>query len=165
MHSEDGTVTGAASRVREPSPRLEGEDLLEVMEVRVAVEVFCVEKLVVDRRPVTSALEGLLADQRALAEEGALERFIDCDRRFHSVIVSAAGNRLLEDLYGSMRDHQLRMGVKAVLDDPQRVEQVLVEHEQIVDAIARADVSDAREATLSHLYATLAILHGEWEVA
>lgn len=139
------------------------QDVSDVMEVRVAIEVFCVEKLLVDRLPVTAALEELLAEQRGLATQGPLERFIDCDRRFHCVLVSATRNRMLRDLYESLRDRQLRMGVKAVLDEPDRVEHVLREHERMVEAIARADVAEARDATLSHLYATLAVLQRERE--
>jgi hypothetical protein len=52
---------------------------------------------------------------RALASEGDAGQFIACDRDFHEAIVHAADNQILTDLYSSLRDHQLRMGIATIL--------------------------------------------------
>ena len=44
------------------------------------------------------------------ARSGDLAAYVSADRDFHATIVAAAGNSILNRLYGSLRDRQMRMG-------------------------------------------------------
>jgi DNA-binding GntR family transcriptional regulator len=170
--------------VREAFARLEAERLLEllpgkgalirpisyreivdVMEVRQMIEVFAARRLIERGAEITDDLYELLAEQRELAEHGNAEAFIECDRRFHSQIVIAAGNDLLVDWYQSLRDRQLRMGVQAVVSEPARTRQVLGEHETIVATLEAGDPEEARRAIEGHLLTTLDVLRGAGSAA
>lgn len=164
--------------VREAFLRLEGEGLLrlvpkkgafvppvsdremdDVMETRELIEVHCARKVSTDGTDISRDLDRLLAEQGKLTSD--VEAFIECDRRFHDLIVDAAGNGLLTDLYHSLRERQLRMGVRAVVGSPHRARQVIDEHRAIARALAARKAREAEDAVRTHLRATLQILKGE----
>jgi DNA-binding GntR family transcriptional regulator len=136
-------------------------EIVEVMEVRQMIEQFAARRLLARGAGIAPALEALLAEQRSLAEAGDAEQFIECDRRFHTEIVRAAENALLAETYQSLRDRQLRMGVRAVMASPARTRQVLAEHQQIVLAFGAGDAELAVRAIEEHLRTTLDVLRGD----
>jgi DNA-binding GntR family transcriptional regulator len=163
--------------VREAFARLEAEQLLEllpskgalirpisyreivdVMEVRQMIEVFAARRLLERGADISGGLSRLLAEQRSLADRGDAEAFIECDRRFHTQIVAAAGNDLLASWYQGLRDRQLRMGIQAVVSEPARTRHVLGEHEEIVAAFDAGEADQACTAIEGHLRTTLDVL-------
>jgi DNA-binding GntR family transcriptional regulator len=140
-------------------------EIVEVMEVRQMIEQFAARRLLARGAAIAPTLEALLAEQRSLADAGDAEEFIECDRRFHTELVTAAGNALLAETYQSLRDRQLRMGVRAVVSSPARTRQVLAEHRQIVLAFEAGDPERAVRAIDDHLRTTLDVLRGEGDPA
>jgi DNA-binding FadR family transcriptional regulator len=69
-------------------------------------------------------------------------------------VVAATGNQVLADLYGALRDRQLRMGVRALQGDPQRVEAILEEHTALADALSAGDRDAALALVAHHLEGT-----------
>ena len=111
--------------VREAFLRLEGEGLLRlypkrgalvvpvsaaeveaVMETRALVERFAVEQAIARGADVTGAMRDAIARQERHADAGDLDGFVAADRAFHTVVVAAAGNQIVLDLYDSLRDRQ-----------------------------------------------------------
>ena len=135
-------------------------EIVEVMEVRQMIEIFAARRSLERGAEIAVDLAALLSEQRSLAKRGDAQAFIDCDRRFHTEIVTAAGNALLVDSYQSLRDRQLRMGVRAIAGDPARIRQVLQEHAEIVSAFEARDPERARAALETHLGTTLDVLRG-----
>ena len=135
-------------------------EIVEVMEVRQMIEIFAARRSLERGAEIAADLAALLSEQRSLAKRGDAQAFIDCDRRFHTEIVTAAGNGLLVDSYQSLRDRQLRMGVRAIAGDPARIQQVLQEHGEIVSAFEARDPERARAALETHLRTTLDVLRG-----
>jgi DNA-binding GntR family transcriptional regulator len=84
--------------------------------------------------------------------------FIECDREFHRVIVSAGGNPVLADFYETLRDRQLRMGLQAIAESEQRTSNVLLEHRNIIQKLRSGDAEGAAAAMADHLKRTLAAL-------
>jgi DNA-binding GntR family transcriptional regulator len=136
-------------------------EIWEVMEVRRMIELFSAGKVVEEKVPIGAELAARLDEQRSLAQRGDAAGFIECDRRFHSEIVRAAGNDLLLELYQRLRDRQLQMGVQAVLRDPRRLDQVLEEHGSIVAGFERGDGDEVSRAIETHLSTTLGALRGD----
>jgi DNA-binding GntR family transcriptional regulator len=161
--------------VREAFLRLESEGLLRlypkrgalvvpvsageveaVMETRVLVERYAVEKAMARRADVTGAMREQIARQEAA--DGDLDAFVEADRAFHTVFVAAAGNPIVLSLYDSLRDRQQRMGVTALRREPRRVGEILAEHRGLVDAIDGGSVPDVLALLDAHLRGTLVLL-------
>jgi DNA-binding GntR family transcriptional regulator len=163
--------------VREAFLRLEGEGLLRlypkrgalvvpvsaqeveaVMETRMLVERFAVEKAIVREADVTGAMRDAIDRQEEHADAGDLDGFVAADRAFHTVLVAAAGNQIVLDLYDSLRDRQQRMGITALRREPRRLGQILDEHRELVDAIGAGEVERSLELLDAHLRGTLSLL-------
>lgn len=134
-------------------PPISENEIEAVMEARGLVEDWCVRRAVPAQSSFIAELEGLLGEQEALLDDPV--GFIDRDRAFHRAIVAHAGNPVLAEFYESLRERQIRMGVRAVASEENRARTVLDEHRAIVRALADGDAGDALAA---HLASTLTVL-------
>lgn len=134
-------------------PPISDSEIQAVMEARGLVEDWCVRRIVPAGPSFIAELEAILAEQEALLDDAV--GFIDRDRAFHRAIVRQAGNPVLAEFYESLRERQIRMGVRAVASEENRARTVLEEHGTIVRALADGD---AGEALAAHLASTLAVL-------
>jgi len=130
----------------------------DVLATRELVETYCVRQVINGgRAPLLSGrLAKAVEDLRQAARSGDLAAYVSADREFHATIVAAAGNSILNRLYGSLRDRQMRMGAQNLLAadgfaDPERMGRTNAEHSAIAAAIARADVQAAVLLTVDHL--------------
>lgn len=130
------------------------QEIDDVMETRGMIERFAVEKVMASggHREVGARLREALAAQRKLRKSP--ESFTEADREFHGLLVAATGNRVLVDLYAALRDRQLRMGVTALVRDPQRIDRILDEHATLADAVAAGRRDDAVACVTHHLHGT-----------
>jgi DNA-binding GntR family transcriptional regulator len=139
-------------------PPVTDRQIVEVMEARSLVETFCAERAVARNPALHVELGALLAEQGGLGSDP--NAFIECDRRFHTAIVHAAGHHVLAAFYETLRDRQVRMGVQAVASSPERFERVLHEHQAIVDAFVARDATAVQAAVSTHIRATMGVLVG-----
>ncbi|MFI5433884.1 GntR family transcriptional regulator [Rhodococcus baikonurensis] len=133
-------------------PALSDSDIEAVLQARRVVEEWSVRE--VSPRPglVPDRLQVLLDLQENDTEP---VEFIAHDLEFHTAIIRSAGNPLMNNFYSSLRDRQMRMGVRIVMADETRKKQVLVEHRAIADAITARDPEAAVRAVREHLDTTL----------
>jgi DNA-binding GntR family transcriptional regulator len=135
-----------------------------VLEAREVIEEYAAGKLM--RRPalqrgqVVERLRALLGEQQKALDAGDDRAFVDTDRAFHHHVVAEAGNPILLDLYESLRDRQLRMGLGALVRTPGRARQILDQHAQLVSLIEVADADGFRRHLLEHLHGTRAATLG-----
>jgi GntR family transcriptional regulator, sialic acid-inducible nan operon repressor len=94
------------------------------------------------------ALGAFLAEQRAAL--GDPERFIGIDMRFHARIAAVPGNPIFEAVAESMLGW-LRQYHNELLIWSGKENVTLLEHEEILDAIARHDPDGAEAAMVRHL--------------
>ncbi len=172
-------VSLSRTPVREAFLRLEAEGLLRlypkrgalvvpvsaaevesVLETRVVVERFALEKVIRDAIDLGGAPEEAIARQEELAAAGDAPGFVEADRAFHRVFVAAAGNPILLALHDSLRDRQARMGLAALARGTHRTQQILLEHRALADAVQAGDEEAAHRLVGEHLGATLALLRG-----
>jgi DNA-binding GntR family transcriptional regulator len=154
---EEGLLETGAKRqlfVREldASERREIRLLREALE-RVAV-VEAATALDVDE---IDQLRLLLIKQRRAASASDVERFMDLDDQFHLAIARGARLPLLERFLGQIRAWVRLTGIHA-LDHGDRLERVLAEHDDIVEALDAGDGERALAALDRHLGATHALL-------
>lgn len=177
----EGEVAGAVgvsrTPVREAFLRLESEGLLplypkrgalvipvsaaeveSVMETRLLVECFALEKVIRSDTPVGDAPEQAITRQADLAARGDLHGFVEADRAFHRVYVAAARNPILLALHDSLRDKQTRMGVAALTHDAARIQQIMGEHRAIAAAVTERDEAAARTMIGAHVETTQVLL-------
>jgi len=129
-----------------------------VMETRLLVERFAVEKAAAIGETIAPALHEAIAKQERMAARNRTGDFVEADREFHRVFVAAAGNAILLQLHDSLRDRQRRMGLAAIARQQERVREILREHEQLAAAIGTGDATRAVAILAAHLEATWMLL-------
>jgi len=165
--------------VREAFLRLEAEGLLRlypkrgalvvpvsaaevhsVMETRLLVERFAVERSIPAPPELREALAASLAEQERLVAAGRAAEFVEADREFHRLFVAQAANPILLALHDSLRDRQSRMGLAAIARDGERAREILDEHRRLVAAVLEDDGDRAARVLAGHLHKQLALLQG-----
>jgi DNA-binding GntR family transcriptional regulator len=134
------------------------QEVRAVMEARLVVEQFAGGKVTREsaeaRNAVSDRMITELTRQRQSAASGDLREFAEADRAFHALLVEAAGNGILQDLYGSLRDRQMRMIGESAARDPRRLETILAEHALIAEAVRDGEGSRTLDAIKVHLAGT-----------
>jgi DNA-binding FadR family transcriptional regulator len=131
------------------------DDVLEVMELRLAVEVEAAARAaqrIAPRRlvPITRALRAIEA---AIQKGGGA---VNEDFAFHLAIAEASGNGRFAELLEFLGRHLIpRQSVRAAKIGPAEQRQYLAriqsEHQRIHEAIAEGDPAEARTAMREHL--------------
>lgn len=133
-------------------PQFSANDLLEIYELREALEVIASRRTAQSpsRLEVADDMDDLLKQQRALVLAGDLAGYADLDVRFHQLMWIASGNKRLvsvaDNLFG-----QMRIGNNISSRVPGRPEASLTEHEAIVAALRAGDARAAERAVRSHI--------------
>jgi GntR family transcriptional repressor for pyruvate dehydrogenase complex len=155
-------VAADASRVPfriDPEGLSSIDDVLEVMELRLAIEVeaaaLAAEKITPVRLgPIRQALRAVEA---ALRKGGGA---VSEDFAFHRAIAAASGNTRIAELLEFLGHHVIpRQSIRVSLTSPGEQRQYLMriqeEHRRIVEAIGNGDAGEARKAMRSHLTRSL----------
>lgn len=133
-------------------PQFSADDLMEIYELREALEVIACRRTVQSpsRLRVAAEMEELLEQQRTLVADGDLAGYADLDVRFHQLLWVGSGNKRLvgvaDNLFG-----QMRIGNNISTRMPGRPEASLHEHEAIVEALRSGDARAAERAVRSHI--------------
>ncbi len=134
------------------------EEVESVMETRLLVEQFAIEKVIRSETELGSDPADAIAQQARFAAADDLRGFMQADHEFHRVFVAAAGNMILLQLHDSMRDRQNRMGLMALARNDARTPEALDEHRALAAAVTAGNADAAREIIQTHLHTTLALL-------
>ncbi len=134
-------------------------DVLDVMELRLAVEVeaaaFAAERA--SRKQVAAIQAAWRSVDTALQRgEGAVAE----DFAFHRAIAEATGNRQFPGFLAYLGSHVIpRQSVRLSIDTPAErrayLERIQAEHSRIVTAISAGDPAEARRAMRDHLTRSL----------
>jgi DNA-binding GntR family transcriptional regulator len=137
---------------------LPGREIAELMQARGVIECWAAAtSLAADAAPV-DAMTSVLEQQRAIVAQGDAKAFIELDSQFHALLVAAGGNSVLGRLYENLRSKHVLLGVVALQRSATRRQDVLAEHQAIVDGLAGGDPAVAEKAILSHLGTTGSVL-------
>jgi GntR family transcriptional regulator, rspAB operon transcriptional repressor len=117
-------------------------EALEGVAVRRACEVMEVEEI--DR------LRLLIIQHRRAAAAGSNDEFLDLDERFHLTIAEGAHLPILHAFLGQLRGF-VRVATLGATRPPRVLDEVVTEHERIVDAIEAHDATAALRALEEHL--------------
>lgn len=130
------------------------QDALDFFELRKAIELAVVEKVTANhgRLNIQDAANEIKATTKAAAKEDR-EAFLKADRAFHIELARLAGNRRMTAVLNNLRDLISLLGLEA-LSKPERMREVLEEHERIFQAVEKGEFEAARAAMIEHLDAT-----------
>lgn len=147
--------------------QLTREDIIELYELREALEVYAVEK--VARVPMRLAdkdrLQGLVDEILKLEKELAksrksqldakqMERFIGCDLGFHALLMSMTHNSRLQKI---INDTRLLISIFAIHrggHDGAMLKSIRKHHQMILDAVVQQDSAAAMRALAEHIQAS-----------
>jgi DNA-binding GntR family transcriptional regulator len=136
------------------------QEINDVLEARELIEVHAAAKIWPRRKELAGALEPLLQQMRTHRKAGDAKSFLEADRAFHEAIVGAAGNEILTKVYDSLRDRQVRMGVKSIEVAPARMDKSIAEHKEMIEALGGTSAKRFRELVAGHIHGAAAHLRG-----
>lgn len=151
----NGTFVRATSEVDAVLSRyLAGENILAVLEVREAIEVVAAG-LAAERRSEVDLenIETAFADQTSAQKAGDSEGDKAASARFHTAIVNACGNPILQHFYAAVQVGATR--AIAVAGGPQTPEEFLGEHQGIIEAIRDRESDLAQHRMRQHITPTI----------
>ena len=126
----------------------EGE-LAEIYSVRAELEALAGE-LAAKRSPeIGKDLTRVLERMNKAAMKGDEKGFAQLNSEFHSLIVNAAGNRTLNDVWEGLSVRtRTRMNMSRSVAD---LKSLAASHQEIIDAIASGDAMAARDVSWRHV--------------
>ncbi|MGY4771721.1 GntR family transcriptional regulator [Kribbella sp. CWNU-51] len=137
---------------------LPGREIAELMQARGVIECWAATTSLTAGLAPVEAMSAVLEQQRAVVERGDAKEFIELDSQFHALLVEAGGNSVLGRLYDNLRAKHVLLGVVALQRSATRRQDVLAEHQAIVDGLVAGDAAAAEKAILSHLGTTGSLL-------
>ncbi|WP_058972591.1 GntR family transcriptional regulator [Type-D symbiont of Plautia stali] len=128
------------------------DDALELIEVRLVNETLCVE--LASQKALASQIDQLrdLNQQIARASESrSKEKMMLLDREFHQVLADIAGNSRLADILSVIHAQAQRFWA-TTLSSVVHMDEVIAEHNEIIDALASGDTQRAADAARAHIF-------------
>ena len=127
------------------------KDLTDVLEVRITLENFAIEKACSHMTEEDMDKLWLASKQfeRAI-QEGDLVRIAEADQAFHEIIYQASDNARLLQVLTNMREQIYRYRLEYLKDELSR-DKLLEEHRRLTDAIRRRDAAQAQRISFEHL--------------
>ncbi len=131
------------------------KDVEELFELRKAIELAAIDK-VARTKPARDLgpLEKSLEDQHKALKKGDYLAYMDADRLFHATLSHLANNRRMVAVLENIRDLIQLIGYQALITEG-RGDQVLLEHQGVLEALKKGDPSGARRTLEAHLDQTL----------
>lgn len=128
------------------------QDINEIFELRQIMETHAF-KMACTRSPRIdlSEMEKCVETQRRIAmKSGDISEFMEIDRAFHMAFARQTGNRRLIAIMDNIRDILHIMGSYALVVEG-RMNQVVLEHEKILNAVKAGDVETTLTLLADHL--------------
>lgn len=141
---------GKGFRIKEFSE----QEIRDFFETRRVIELYVLERIV--GRISSGETKALRAFQRQMRDKlsvGDKVAFLDADKSFHLHLIDCHHNRHLTSVMDNIRDLISVLGHEAIIREG-RPQQVIDEHQAVVEAIERGDAKRAVSAMRSHLEAT-----------
>ena len=126
------------------------QELIEVYETRLMIETQAVRALCEHRRPLPPVMEDILVEMRHEAGDRTIAH-VQLNTAFHRGLVVAAGNTVILELFDFMSSRQERVAMTSIRIEPERQAIILLEHEQLVEALRVHDAPAAIATLTNHL--------------
>jgi len=126
-------------------------DIKNVFEIRTALEIFSIKKICskLNKKDI-ARLNAYINNQKKAAQADDKAAFMEADNHYHIGFTDITNNNYLIEMMQNLRDLMHLMGSRAI-DLDGRMQQVVKEHENIMDAVARGDAPKATREMIEHL--------------
>lgn len=160
LSQEGWLVPGEGKRLKIRPVTL--EDVYEIIQVRNIIEYSAIDFLLEhgESRVLAGQLDMILEEMKKSSEE---YQFTTLDLQFHRLLVSSMKNERIDRFWNTIQEEILRMAL-LVLRGKDRWEEVIQEHEQVVNTLwnKKADlIKEAMKNHLEHSYESLIINLGK----
>ena len=135
-------------------PPVTEREIAEALDFRSLIEVRAARLVLESGRAPVDEMQRVLGRQRELSAPGNEREFSELDSEFHVVLVNAAGNSLMTKAYVDLRARHVRIGVRALMNTPERQASVIAEHAAIVEALRLGERDVVEGAILGHIDTT-----------
>ncbi len=131
-------------------------DLMEIYEIRKALEVATVEKIASNPKgnDLTILKKFLKEERRALAEARYRE-FINIGRSFHFELCMIGGNRRMAGILDGAWN-MIQIAGELAVSASTRGKAITEEHQQIFDHLCKGEIAEVKQAMIHHLDQSLA---------
>jgi len=157
--------------IRETLCRLENEGIVKVIPRRGAFVIKQCKERVVEILQVREVLEGLVAgivaqsgDEKTLnklrkslerissvpEEDGHLMKYTNADIEFHSILIEASNNEMLQNMMGIVNSHLQIIRLRTVVL-PGRARKTVDEHYRVLEAIEKGNTGSAERLMRKHI--------------
>lgn len=133
------------------------QDAEDVLEARALVELHTAERSFAAREALLPRLEAVHEEMRQRRQEHDTAAFTDADRRFHELIVDAAGNAVLSAIYRTLRERQTLFTSVMMRGRTDRMDAAIAEHDRIVEALGGEDKDKFCQVVDEHLQWSIAL--------
>ena len=144
--------------------QLQREHIIELYELREALELFAVNKAVrepmaaSERERIQKTIDQIAELEKELRKAGhetlnqeQMQRFITSDLGFHALLVSLAHNSRLQKIISETRLLISIFSIKRRGHDAKTLQSIQKYHQRILDAVRRQDAEAACGALIEHL--------------
>ena len=145
------TVKSHSGLDRALRKRMRAGDLVEVLELRLALEREAAEKAAVRRTDEQlGEMRRLLALWQEAAEEGKASSFVRHDSAFHQAVIRASGNSMFMEMYDSIID-SVHQSIYNLIDLNDLNQEDIRMHTELLSAIEAQDPVKASECVKKYL--------------
>ena len=127
------------------------QEVEDVLEARELVENHTAAKSFAARATLLPPLLEVHAEMCRRRHEHDTAAFTDADRRFHELIVDAAGNAVLSSIYRMLRERQTLFTSVMVRGRTDRMDAAIAEHDRVLAALRGDDEEAFCAVVRSHL--------------
>lgn len=131
-------------------------DVHEIIQIRNIVEYSAIDELLQngESRVLAGQLDSILNEMKETTDEYS---FTTLDLKFHYILVQSMNNERLLRFWSTVQEEVLRMGLLA-LRGQDRWEEVIREHELLVETLWNKEAEEVRRAMKNHLEHSYAAL-------
>jgi DNA-binding GntR family transcriptional regulator len=134
------------------------QELVQLYETRRMIEGYAASRICRDGIAVPAQMAELLARMREANAGADLFAHVELNRLFHRAMVAALGNDVLTELYDSLSSRQQLVAMTALGTDPARLDIIMAEHADLIEALQARDEARAREVLDGHLQPVFTIV-------
>jgi DNA-binding GntR family transcriptional regulator len=127
------------------------EELVQLYETRRVIEAFVVRRIAQDGIAVPVALDTLLARLSAPRKAADFAFQAEGDFTFHRTLVASIGNAVMLGVFDGLHLRQLRVAMRAVALNPDRLVLIHAQHAALLAALRRHDGAAAVAILDEHL--------------
>lgn len=132
------------------------KEIIEIFQIRSAIEGFCTVLITTNNKSndaikTIEKLKFILEQQKNLIlKNGSIAEFADYDALFHSTIVKFANNSEFNNMFDCLM-HRIKTLAIDSLSHPNRMNDTLNEHYDILNCIIEGNIENIYKVTLVHM--------------